>query len=39
MGRPSRIDLDAVRRHGKLAEVRVGGAAVMVSSGEMEVPG
>lgn len=38
MGRPSRIDLEADRRHGKLAEVRVGGAAVMVSSGEMEVP-
>jgi trans-2,3-dihydro-3-hydroxyanthranilate isomerase len=39
MGRPSRIDLEAERRDGALVEVRVGGAAVMVSSGEMEVPG
>lgn len=38
MGRPSRIDLEADRRQGKLVEVRVGGAAVMVSTGEMEVP-
>ena len=39
MGRPSRIDLETDRRDGKLAEVRVGGGAVMVSTGEMEVPG
>lgn len=39
MGRPSRIDLEAELKEGKLVEVRVGGAAVMVSSGEMEVPG
>lgn len=38
MGRPSQLDLEAERRGGKLLEVRVGGAAVMVSSGEMEVP-
>lgn len=40
MGRPSRLDLEAERREdGSLVEVCVGGAAVMVSSGEMEVPG
>ncbi|HEX6851129.1 MAG TPA: PhzF family phenazine biosynthesis protein [Candidatus Polarisedimenticolaceae bacterium] len=39
MGRPSRLDLEAERSADALVEVRVGGAAVMVSSGEMEVPG
>lgn len=38
MGRPSRIEIEADRAGGKITAVRVGGASVLVSEGEMEVP-
>lgn len=38
MGRPSRLELEVDRVGGLVAEVRVGGAAVMVSSGTLHVP-
>ncbi|MGH7822722.1 MAG: PhzF family phenazine biosynthesis protein [Candidatus Binatia bacterium] len=38
MGRPSRIVVEADREGGRLTAVRVGGAAVLVSEGRMEVP-
>lgn len=38
MGRPSRLHVEADLRGGTLAAVRVGGAAVRVSDGEMALP-
>lgn len=37
MGRPSHIEIDAVARSGAIAEVRIGGRAVPVSSGQISV--
>jgi trans-2,3-dihydro-3-hydroxyanthranilate isomerase len=39
MGRPSRLELELEKRGGALQRVRVAGAAVLVSSGEMTGPG
>jgi trans-2,3-dihydro-3-hydroxyanthranilate isomerase len=39
MGRPSIIELELERKRGSLTSVRVGGASVVVSEGEMEIPG
>ena len=39
MGRPSRIELEADVADGRVAAVRVGGSAVRVSEGTMEIPG
>ena len=38
MGRPSRLELEADAGSGGVERVRLGGAAVRVSSGEMEIP-
>lgn len=38
MGRPSRIEIEADKAAGQVTAVRVGGATVLVSEGEMEVP-
>jgi trans-2,3-dihydro-3-hydroxyanthranilate isomerase len=38
MGRPSILDLEADKRDGQIVAVRVGGASVLVSEGEMEIP-
>ena len=38
MGRPSRIELEADVENGAVARVRVGGSAVRVSEGTMEIP-
>jgi trans-2,3-dihydro-3-hydroxyanthranilate isomerase len=38
MGRPSLIEIEADRAGEKITSVRVGGASVLVSEGEMEVP-
>ncbi len=38
MGRPSRIDASAEKRDGRVARITIGGAAVVVAEGEMEVP-
>lgn len=38
MGRPSRLDVEADKAGGQIVAIRVGGAAVMVSRGEMEIP-
>ena len=38
MGRPSRLELEAVRADGALSEVRVGGGAVPVMRGTLDVP-
>lgn len=38
MGRPSRLEIEAVKRGGEVVATRVGGTAVRVSSGEMECP-
>jgi trans-2,3-dihydro-3-hydroxyanthranilate isomerase len=37
MGRPSIIELELDRKRGTLTAVRVGGASVLVSEGEMEI--
>ena len=39
MGRPSRIELECDKEAGKIVAVRVGGGAVMMSKGEMDIPG
>lgn len=39
MGRPSFLDIEADKRAGEIVAVRVGGGAVPVSEGSMEVPG
>jgi trans-2,3-dihydro-3-hydroxyanthranilate isomerase len=38
MGRPSLIEVEADRKQGALTAVRVGGPAVLVSEGTIEVP-
>lgn len=38
MGRPSLLDVEADKRDGAIVAIRVGGASVMVGSGEMEIP-
>jgi trans-2,3-dihydro-3-hydroxyanthranilate isomerase len=38
MGRPSSIDIEADVRAGKVAAIRVGGRAVVVSRGTLTVP-
>ena len=38
MGRPSLLDVEADKRDGVIVAIRVGGASVMVGSGEMEIP-
>jgi trans-2,3-dihydro-3-hydroxyanthranilate isomerase len=37
MGRPSIIELELERKRGSVTAVRVGGASVVVSEGEMEI--
>lgn len=39
MGRPSRLELEADLASGHVTAIRVGGSAVLVAEGEMEVPG
>jgi trans-2,3-dihydro-3-hydroxyanthranilate isomerase len=39
MGRPSFLNVEADLKDGAITGVRVGGASVMVSAGEMEIPG
>ena len=39
MGRPSIIELELERKRGSVTAVRVGGASVVVSEGEMEIAG
>ena len=39
MGRPSLLHLEVDKRDGKVTAVRVGGGAVLVSEGAMEIPG
>jgi trans-2,3-dihydro-3-hydroxyanthranilate isomerase len=38
MGRPSRLEIEIDKRAGEVAAVRVGGSAVLVSEGTIEVP-
>lgn len=38
MGRPSIIEVEADKRDGQVVEIRVGGASVMVSEGDFDVP-
>ena len=38
MGRPSILEVEADKRNGQIAAVRVGGSSVLVGEGEMEVP-
>ena len=38
MGRPSRLEVEVEKRAGEVAAVRVGGGAVLVSEGTIEVP-
>ena len=38
IGRPSRLEVEVEKRAGAVAAVRVGGAAVLVSEGTIEVP-
>jgi trans-2,3-dihydro-3-hydroxyanthranilate isomerase len=38
MGRPSRLTVEADKRDGVISAIRVGGSAVIVSEGEMEIP-
>jgi trans-2,3-dihydro-3-hydroxyanthranilate isomerase len=38
MGRPSRMDLEADLAAGALAAVRVGGAAVLIGRGSLDLP-
>ena len=38
MGRPSRIEVSAEKREGRVVGIRVGGASCIVAEGEMEVP-
>lgn len=39
MGRPSFLNVEADLKDGAITAVRVGGASVLVSAGEMEIPG
>lgn len=38
MGRPSRLEVEAEKKDGKVIAIRVGGSAVLVSEGEIEIP-
>ena len=38
MGRPSIIEVEADKLAGKITEIRVGGASVLVSEGKMKIP-
>ncbi|SIS58281.1 PhzF family phenazine biosynthesis protein [Paracoccus saliphilus] len=38
MGRPSRIGLTAILRHGSLSEIRISGSAVPVAEGHIRIP-
>jgi trans-2,3-dihydro-3-hydroxyanthranilate isomerase len=38
MGRPSILQVEADKKAGKIVAIRVGGASVLVSEGEMEIP-
>ena len=38
IGRPSRLEVEVEKRAGRVAAVRVGGGAVLVSEGTIEVP-
>lgn len=38
MGRPSLLEVEADKRGGAITAIRVGGSAVLVSSGELDVP-
>lgn len=38
MGRPSRLEVEADKAGGEITAVRVGGASVLVSEGEIEIP-
>lgn len=38
MGRPSRLEIEADRQDGVITAIRVGGSAVLVSEGEMDIP-
>jgi trans-2,3-dihydro-3-hydroxyanthranilate isomerase len=38
MGRPSLVEMELDKKAGAIAAVRVGGASVLVSEGEMEIP-
>lgn len=39
MGRPSLLEVEADKKGGKIVAIRVGGGSVLVSEGEMELPG
>jgi trans-2,3-dihydro-3-hydroxyanthranilate isomerase len=39
MGRPSRLSIEAVKRHGTIEAIRVGGASVVMAEGTMAIPG
>ena len=38
MGRPSRLEVEVEKRDGRVSDVAVGGASVIVSEGTMDVP-
>jgi trans-2,3-dihydro-3-hydroxyanthranilate isomerase len=38
MGRPSRLEVAVEKRDGEVVDVRVGGSAVLISEGEIEIP-
>jgi len=38
MNRPSIIEVEADRRGGEIAEIRVGGASIIVSEGDFDIP-
>lgn len=38
IGRPSRLEVETDKREGAITAIRVGGSAVLVSAGEMDVP-
>jgi trans-2,3-dihydro-3-hydroxyanthranilate isomerase len=38
MGRPSLLEIEVDKKEGRVAEIRVGGASVMMSEGTMEIP-
>ena len=38
MGRPSLLEIDAVKKHGAITETGVGGCSVLVSDGLIEIP-
>lgn len=38
MGRPSLVEMELDKAGGSITAIRVGGASVLVSEGEMEIP-